>query len=204
MRRANRLIPVAALLAALGLASGCATKPPTPEERTAVWLAEAPRSLAVRVDRELPPPDLRSRDHRVGERVGTGAVTGAGAAAYGIVDFCVGGGPLGCIVGVAVSPVMFVAGAVHGAASVDSVDSYHPIESAKGAAALFAPTHEPVDLPRACSRKASSPRSMLRAATPFTRSGARGRAERVRIWTGNWDCRSAPSSSSAMRAMIQA
>jgi hypothetical protein len=145
MAQAMRL--AAALLAALVGASGCATKPPTQEERAAVWLAEAPRRLAVQVERELPPPDLRSRDHKVGERVGTGAVTGVGAAGYGIVDFCLRGGPLGCILGVAVSPVMFVAGAVYGAASVDSADSYHPIESAKGAAALFAPTRKPIDLP---------------------------------------------------------
>ena len=148
MAHSSRVIPLAALLAALVFASGCVTRPPTAEEQTAVWLSESPRHLTLHVNRELPPPDLRSRDHKVGERVGKGAVTGAGMTAYGIGEFCVGGGPIGCVVGVVLAPVWFVTGAVVGAASVDSVDSYHPIESAKGASALFAPAKEPIDLPR--------------------------------------------------------
>lgn len=148
MAQASRVISLAALFATLVFASGCVTKPPTQEERAAVWLAESPRHLTVHVNRELPPPDLRSRDHKVGERVGKGAAAGVGMTAYGIGGFCVSGGPFGCVIGVALAPVWFVTGAVAGAASVNSVDSYHPIESAKGAPALFAPAKEPIDLPR--------------------------------------------------------
>ena len=147
MARALGLLPLAALLAAMVGTSGCATKPPTQEEQAAVWLSEAPRRLSIHVERELPPPALRSRDHKVGERVGKGAVYGLGTTAYGIGEFCVAGGPIGCIVGVALTPVWFIGGAVVGTVSVDSVDSYHPVESAKGAPALFAPSREPIDLP---------------------------------------------------------
>lgn len=147
MGQAIRIVPAAALVAVLAGESGCATEPPTAEERAAVWLAEAPRHLTIHVDRQLPAPELHSRDNKVGERVGKGAAYGTGMALAGIGEFCLTAFPLGCVVGVAVSPVMFVGGAVYGAASVDAVDIYHPIESANGAQALFTPTNEPIDLP---------------------------------------------------------
>lgn len=148
MAQASRVIPLVALLAALAFASGCATKPPTDEERATVWLSESPRHLTVHVKRELPSPELHSRDHRIGARVAAGAITAPVVTAMGVVESCVGGGPLGCLIGVAASPIFFVGGAIYGAANVKSVDAYHSIEAAKGAPALFAPANEPIDLPR--------------------------------------------------------
>lgn len=89
-----------------------------------MWLAEAPRRLTIHVDRQLPVAELRSRDYKVGKRVGKGALYGTGTALAGIGELCLEAFPVGCVVGVAVSPVMFVGGAIYGAASVDSVDSY--------------------------------------------------------------------------------
>jgi len=130
-----KVIKGAALAAAL--VTGCATQPPSAEEEAAVWLSEAPRTLKLTIEPELPKPSLRVRDHKVGQRV----VMGVGGAALGagmsLVYGCAGGGPLGCIVGAMIAPVGAAVGLVYGASKPESVDVYHGIEAAHGAPALY-------------------------------------------------------------------
>ena len=141
----QRGLLLAAACAAAGLASGCATKPATPEEEVAVWLSESPRTLDVRTAPELPNPRVRVTDHKVPERI----AGGLGGAAYGAV-YTVGGmcrgGPIGCVVGVVAAPVGAAVGAVVGAASVKSVDVHHDISAAQGAPELFHAAVKPDDL----------------------------------------------------------
>lgn len=121
-----------ALLLALS-AAACGTTqlpPPTAHEEVAVWLAEAPRTLAVEVDRELPPAVVRTRDHHVVQRVGAGVGGAALGGAYTLAAGCVGGGPIGCLLGAMVAPVGMVIGGVAGAAQIQSTDALKPAAAA--------------------------------------------------------------------------
>src|ERR687883_951621 len=100
-----------ALLLALS-AAACGTTPlppPTAHEEVAVWLAEAPRTIAVEVDREVPQAMLRTRDHHVGKRVGHGVGGAAVGGVYTVAAGCAGG-PIGCLIGVIFAPVGMVIG----------------------------------------------------------------------------------------------
>ena len=143
MKHAAEVLLTAALIAA----SGCASSPPTSKERAGVWLAEAPRTLALHVDHALPQPSLRSRDYKAGERVGKGAVSGLGLAARGVLEMCIRVPVIGCAIGAVMSPVTFTVGAVVGAASVKSVDSYHSIDEARGAPELLKRGNKAIDVP---------------------------------------------------------
>jgi len=133
--RSNLVIAstVAALLC------GCATKPPTAQEQVAVWLAESPRTITVRVQPELPQPSVHTRDHQAGKRVGNAA----GAAVVGLLKSCFAIPIIGCVAGLALAPVLAVAGA----AGVDSIDVYHATDAVKGGDALFEVARQS-DLPK--------------------------------------------------------
>lgn len=154
------LMPLALLFTA-----GCATRLPTPEEQIAVWLSEAPRTLSVYVDHKLPQPSVRSRDHKVGERIGSGVDTRARNVAGAIGQLCLVAGPLGCVFGVVAAPFAIAIGATVRAAKVKSVDQSHPIEAAQGAPALFELTGKTIDV-----------RALL-----AERVAAEARAERVHV-----------------------
>src|SRR5438105_9178523 len=128
------LLSVAALLVLACV--GCATKPlplPTAREELEVWLSEAPRTIAVRMDQDVPTAVVRSRDYHTGERVG-GALGGAvGGGLYTVAAGCLGGGPLGCIFGVVLAPVGMVVGGVAKASKVQSTDSLSAVTEAAGA-----------------------------------------------------------------------
>src|SRR5688500_12600990 len=140
------------LSAAIGvglLCAGCASVEwPTPQEEVAVWLHEQPRVLAVQVDPALPTPQVRVRDHKAGERVGKGLGGVAVGAAMSVGAGCLYGGPFGCIAGVVAAPFAAVAGGVVGAASVKSVDNYHPIIEAQGAPELYQLAVKPDEMQR--------------------------------------------------------
>jgi hypothetical protein len=120
-----------ALLLALSAAACGSTQlpPPTAHEEVAVWLAEAPRRLAVEVDREVPKAMVRTRDHHVGQRVGAGVGGAAVGGLYTVAAGCAGG-PIGCLVGVIVAPVGMVIGGVAGAAHIQSTDAVQPADAA--------------------------------------------------------------------------
>jgi hypothetical protein len=158
-------------LAATLLLTGCATPPPTVEEETAVWLSEAPRTLKLTIEPELPKPSLRVRDHKVGERVLKGAGGAALGAGMSLVYGCAGGGPLGCIVGAMIAPVGAAVGLVYGASKPDSVDVYHGIEAAQGAPALYTAGAKADDL-------------TAQLAQAVLAEAGRGEARRHRLGTG--------------------
>jgi hypothetical protein len=178
----------ALLTAALIAASGCASSPPTSKERAGVWLAEAPRTLALHVDHALPQPGLRSRDYKVGERVGKGAGTGLGYAAMGVLEMCVMVPVIGCAIGAIMSPVTFTAGAVVGAAAVKSVDSYHSIDEAGGAPELLKRGNKAIDVPAMLEQDVLAtakalPRHVLYPAHGDGGDGARPKPDgELRLW----------------------
>ena len=147
MASALRARFMAVMLPGLVLTSACATKPPTPEEQIAVWLAEAPRALSISVDRQLPHAGVHMHDAKIGERIGSGLGQGSVVALRLVLELCVQMPVLGCYIGAAAAPFGFALGAVVGAAAVDSVDAYHPPEAFQGAPALFALTGNEIDLP---------------------------------------------------------
>lgn len=130
---------------ALGLASGCTTIRPTAEDKAAVWLAEAPRAISVKVHGELPSGSVRVLDHKVGERVGKGLGTGALVAARTVLTFCAGG-PVGCAVGAFAAPFGLVLGGVGGAMSVNSEERSHGLQEARGAVELYEKAMKPIDV----------------------------------------------------------
>ena len=131
---------------ALVAAGGCATRPPTAQEQAARWLSDSPRSIAIRVEPELPAPAVVTYDHKVGRRV----LHGAGGAGVGAL-YAVGAGctlgPLGCLLGVIVAPVGAVIGGIAGVASVKSDQQRHAPEAAQGSPTLFALSAESMALP---------------------------------------------------------
>lgn len=129
--------------------AGCSTRPPappTPREESAVWLSEAHRTLALRIGSDLPDAEFRSRDHKVGKRVLYGAGGGVVGAGGIIVQGCVSGGPVGCLVGLVLSPIGLVAGAAGGAMGVKSEDTFHDLDDVKGTVDLVAETKTGLDL----------------------------------------------------------
>jgi hypothetical protein len=132
----TNFVKASALVACL-LATGCATQPPTAEEAAAVWLSEAPRTLKLTIEPELPKPNLRVRDHKVGERVLKGAGGAVAGAGLPILVGCMAAPPFGCFLGAVVAPVGAVFGMLYGVTKPESVDVYHGIEAAHGAPALY-------------------------------------------------------------------
>jgi len=121
-----------ALLLAL-CAAACGTTqlpPPTAHEEVAVWLTEAPRTLAVEVDRDLPKAVVRTRDHHVGQRLGSGVWGAATGGVLTVAAGCAGGGPIGCLLGAMVAPAGMVIGGVAGASKVQSTDALQPAAAA--------------------------------------------------------------------------
>jgi hypothetical protein len=151
MNTATRRL-IASLL--LLLATGCATRPSTPHEEAIRWISDAPRSIAIRVDRQLPDPAVVTYDHKTGARIGMGvggALGGAGIGAVYVIGLGCTGGPIGCGVGLFMTPVAAViggvAGGVAGATSVKSQVRAHVAEDAHGSPALFAVSSKAMDLP---------------------------------------------------------
>lgn len=128
LRTDTKKIAVVTLFA---LSTGaCATiQPPTDQERVAVWLSEAPRSVSVEVDPQLPARMLRERDHHGDERAAN-SVGYAIAGGFSSVAAGCAGGPIGCAVGLVLAPVGMAAGAVFGAVSVASTDRVYAASSA--------------------------------------------------------------------------
>jgi hypothetical protein len=141
------------LLSILIFIAGCTTAytPPPPKDEFSVWLSEAPRTIALDVDPELPRPDLMSRDRKVGERIAKGAGGGIAGAGYVFLSGCASGGPFGCLAGLLLSPVGFVAGAAGGAVSVDTEVTHQPLSDQKGAASVFEPKGKPLKIPKILS-----------------------------------------------------
>lgn len=129
--------------------AGCGTSPqrPTNEQRIAVWLSEKPRQIRVEFSSNLPTPVLISRDHKAGERVAKGMGGGLLGAGYMVVQGCgmgaQGGGgygaAVGCLLGVVLSPVGFIIGAVGGATSVKTRESLQPLAKQEGAESVIQP-----------------------------------------------------------------
>jgi hypothetical protein len=137
----------------------CATQAPTDVDRVTVWLSESPRVLSLEVDKYLPEPEVRTRDYKVGKRVGSGLSTGGKAAPFTLGPLCRGGArgsrgdewaALPCALGVMLSPFVFLGGSVVGAASVDSEDTLLAVETAPGAPELFEQART-LDLPHLLS-----------------------------------------------------
>jgi hypothetical protein len=120
-----------ALLLALS-ATACATsvERPSAKEEAAVWLSESPRSISVEVDPQLPSVTLRTRDHHVGQRIGSGVGHAAIGGVYTVAGGCMAGGPIGCVVGVILAPVGMVVGGVVGVVRVNSTDSVQGADNA--------------------------------------------------------------------------
>jgi len=111
-----------------------------------VWLSEAHRAIALRIGSELPNAEFRSRDHKVGKRVLYGAGGGVVGAGGIIFQGCASGGPVGCLVGLVLSPIGLVAGAAGGAMKVKSEDTFHDLDDVKGTADLMKETKNGLDL----------------------------------------------------------
>jgi hypothetical protein len=124
-------------LAVASLLCGCATKPPTAQEKVAVWLAERPRAITVGVQPELPQPRVHTRDHQAGKRAGQAAGGGLAGAGYAVLAGCRAIPLFGCVVGLYLAPVGAVVGATVGAVRVNSIDVYHSADAVKDGDTLF-------------------------------------------------------------------
>lgn len=137
-----------ALIGALALLTGCVASPPTPWEAAARWLSDAPRSIAIRVDRELPAPAVVTYDHRIGARIVVGAVSAAVGAAVAAIGNALRdcSGPYFDVCGTLVVVMAVVVGVI-GFASVDSVEHAHAPETVPGSSALFTLGTGAMDVP---------------------------------------------------------
>src|SRR4051794_20586937 len=81
-----------ALFLVLALTAGCATKPPTQKQQVATFLSQSPRIISIEVDREIPPPVIRTTgtDRRKGAARG-GATGAAASIGVGCVSSLSGG-----------------------------------------------------------------------------------------------------------------
>jgi len=123
--------------------TGCAATPAEPEATVS--------PVEVVVSEQLPPPRIHTRDHKGGKRalhaVG-GALGGAGISLY---VGCAAMPIVGCLIGAMVAPVGALVGAAVKAGKVDSIDSYHDVDSAPGTGQLFTAAAE-AEVPAALRR----------------------------------------------------
>ena len=141
--RSAKLIGVRLLLpgyATLLVLPGC-TMAPTSQERIAMWLSDAPRTLALEVESGVPDMYVRMRDYQMQNR-GAEAKKYAGEvpreaihekcnAVFGVLR------PLDCVLTVIMTPLYAASGAIVGAFSVDSRNIDNPLSAAKGATELL-------------------------------------------------------------------
>ena len=113
----------------------CASTEGSPgEEQISEWLREDTRSLVVRTDPILPYPSYQTRTSRTGKGAGEGAKEGAAESLRAGAE---SGSLGGLFTGVILMPVFALGGAIYGAADAEPIVDYHPIETIRGAPALF-------------------------------------------------------------------